>query len=122
MHANRILAAALAALGAVTANPIPLAQLDFAGLFNAFDIDHGDAPRALLVMAAVGGCLTCVVIGAALAGACLALRGAPAARPVLLAAALAGFVTAMPLWPPTGIVLGAAVLALEPAAGTVRST
>ena len=122
MHANRILAAALAALGAVTAIPIPLAQLDFAGAFNAFDIDHGDAPQALLVMAAVGGCLTCVVIGAALAGACLALSGAPAARPVLLGAALAGLVTAMPLWLPTGIVLGAAALVLERPPRTARPT
>ena len=33
----------------------PLAQLDFAGLFNVFDIDHGDAPRALLALAHLYG-------------------------------------------------------------------
>jgi hypothetical protein len=122
MPENRIIAAALAALGAVMAIPIPLAQLDFAGLFNAFDIDHGDAPQALLVMAAIGGCLTVLVIGAALTGACLAFSGAPAARSVLLAAALAGLVTAMPLWLPTAIVLGAAALMLDRPARTVRPT
>jgi hypothetical protein len=122
MPENRILAAALAAVGAVMAIPIPLAQLDFAGLFNAFDIHHGDAPQALLVMAAIGGCLTVPVIGAALAGACLAFSGAPSARPLLLGAAVAGLVTAMPLWVPTAIVLGAAALVLERAAGTARPT
>jgi hypothetical protein len=33
---NRIAAGALAALGAASAIPIPLAQLDFAGLINVF--------------------------------------------------------------------------------------
>ena len=41
---NRIAAGALAALGAASAIPIPLAQLDFAGLFDAFGIDSGDSP------------------------------------------------------------------------------
>ena len=45
---NRLAAAALAALGAASAMPIPLAQLDFAGLFNAFNIDSGGSPQALL--------------------------------------------------------------------------
>jgi hypothetical protein len=112
MSGNRIAAAALAALGAASAIPIPLAQLDFAGLFNAFNIDHGDSPRVLLVIAGVGGVLTFAVLGLAFAGAGLALAGAPAARTILIAAALAGLVTAMPLWIPAGVVIGAAALLL----------
>jgi hypothetical protein len=76
---NRIAAAALAALGAASAIPIPLAQLDFAGLFNAFNIDSGDSPRALVVIAGIGGILTIAVVALAFAGAALALTGAPAA-------------------------------------------
>jgi hypothetical protein len=45
--ANRLAAAALAALGAASAIPIPLAQLDFAGMINVFHIDSGDSPQAL---------------------------------------------------------------------------
>jgi len=108
----RIAAGALAALGAASAVPIPLAQLDFAGLVDAFNIDSGDSPRALLVMAGVGGFLTIAVLAVAFAGAGLALAGAPAARPLLLAAALAGLVTAMPLWIPAGVVIGAAAMLL----------
>jgi hypothetical protein len=109
---NRIAAGALAALGAASAIPIPLAQLDFAGLLNAFDIDSGDSPRALLVIAGTGGILTIAVIALAFAGAALALAGAPGARNILIAAALAGLVTAMPLWMPAGIVIGAAAVIL----------
>src|SRR5205823_9840380 len=97
---NRLAAAALAALGAASAIPIPLAQLDFAGLFNAFNIDSGESPPALLVIAAVGGILTIAVIALAFAGAILAFTGASSARNTLIAAALAGLVTAMPLWIP----------------------
>jgi hypothetical protein len=89
-----------------------LAQLDFAGLFNAFNIDSGDSPRALLVIAGVGGILTIAVVGVAFVGAGLALTGAPAARNILIAAALAGLVTAMPLWIPSGVVIGAAAALL----------
>jgi len=113
---NRIAAAALAALGAASAIPIPLAQLDFAGLFNAFNIDSGDSPRALLIIAGVGGILTIVVVALAFAGAALALTGAPSARRILIAAALGGLVTAMPLWIPAGVVIGAAALILGQAA------
>jgi hypothetical protein len=109
---NRIAAAVLAALGAVSAVPIPLAQLDFAGLINAFNIDRGDSPPALLVIAGVGGILTITVLAFAFVGAALALTGSPAARNVLIAAALAGFVTAMPLWIPAGVVIGAAAVLL----------
>ena len=109
---NRLAAAALAALGAASAIPIPLAQLDFAGLFNAFNIESGDSPQALLVIAGVGGILTIAVLGLAFVGVGLALSGAPAARSVLIAAALAGFVTAMPLWVPAGVVIGAAAILL----------
>jgi hypothetical protein len=111
---NRIAAGALAALGAASAIPIPLAQLDFAGLFNAFNIDSGDSPRAVLVIAGAGGILTSAVVALAFAGAALALRGAPSARKILVTAALAGLVTAMPLWIPAGVVIGAAALMLGP--------
>ncbi|MGD9957305.1 MAG: hypothetical protein AB7V23_14665 [Candidatus Nanopelagicales bacterium] len=116
----RIAAAALAALGAAAAIPIPLVMLDFAGLVNVFGVDAGDAPQGLLVMAAVGGVLTIPVLALAFTGAALALTGAPAARTLLLAAALAGLVTAMPLWLPAGVAIGAAAVILgraEPAAG-----
>ena len=109
---NRLAAAALAALGAASAIPIPLAQLDFAGLFNAFNIDSGDSPQALLVIAGVGGILTIAVLGLAFVGVGLALTGAPAARNLLIATALAGFVTAVPLWVPAGAVIGAAAILL----------
>jgi hypothetical protein len=77
MSENRIAAATLAAFGAASAIPIPLAQFDFAGLVNVFDIDSGDSPRALLVMAGIGGFLTIAVLAVAFAGAGLALAGAP---------------------------------------------
>jgi hypothetical protein len=112
MTENRIAAAALAAFGAASAIPIPLAQFDFAGLVNAFNIDSGDSPRALLVIAGVGGFLTIAVLALAFAGAGLALGGAPTARPLLITAALAGLVTAMPLWIPAGVVIGAAAVLL----------
>jgi hypothetical protein len=114
---SRIAASALAALGAASAIPIPLAQLDFAGLLNAFNIDSGDSPRALLVIAGVGGILTIAVIALAFAGAVLAFIGAPNARNVLVAAALAGLVTAMPLWVPAGVVIGAAAVILGESSG-----
>jgi hypothetical protein len=112
MATHRIAAAALAAFGAASAIPIPLAQLDFAGLLNAFNIHAGDTPQAVLVIAGIGGVLTFVVLSLAFVGAGLALAGRPAARPVLIAAALAGLVTAMPLWIPAGVVIGAAALIL----------
>jgi hypothetical protein len=113
LTASRIAAAALATLGAASATPIPLAQLDFAGLINTFNIDNGDSPRALLVIAAVGGVLTIGVLALTFAGAALALAGAPAARTILIAAALAGLVTAMPLWIPAGVLIAAAALLLR---------
>ena len=111
-------AAALAAFGAASAIPIPLAQLDFAGFINVFDINGGDSPAALRVIAGVGGVLTFGVVGLALLGAALAVVGAPSARAVLTAAALAGLVTALPLWIPAGAVIGAAAFMLERGAGT----
>jgi hypothetical protein len=113
MVPNRIAAAALAALGAASAIPIPLAQLDFAGLINVFDIHAGDSPHALLVIAGVGGALTVAVLVLAFAGAALALADAPAARTILITAALGGLITAMPLWIPAASVIGAAALVLE---------
>jgi hypothetical protein len=112
MTANRLVAAALAALGAASAIPIPLAQLDFAGIMNVFNIDSGDSSRALHIIAGVGGVLTVAVLALAFVGAALAATGHPAARAVLIAAALAGLVTAMPLWIPAGVVIGAAAAVL----------
>jgi hypothetical protein len=112
MTDNRLIAAALATLGAASATPIPLAQLDFAGLWNVFNIDSGDSPRALHVIMGIGGALTIAVIAVALVGAALAATGHSAARAVLIAAALAGLVTAMPFWVPAGIVIGAAAVLL----------
>ena len=68
MTANRLAAVALAAFGAASAVPIPLAQLDFAGVINVFQIDSGDTPHAVRVLALVGGILTIGVLAAALAG------------------------------------------------------
>jgi hypothetical protein len=123
MPSTRIAAAALATVGTASAIPIPLAQLDFAGVVNVFGIQHGDSPRALLVIAGVGGVLTFAVLALAFVGSCLALAGAPSARAVLIAAALAGLATAMPLWIPSGIVIGAAAVVLgnRPAASGIHS-
>jgi hypothetical protein len=118
MTGNRLAAAALAALGAASAIPIPLAQLDFAGIMNVFNIDAGDSPQALRIIAGVGGGLTIAVLGLAFVGAALGATGHPAARPVLIAAALAGCVTAMPLWIPAGVVIGAAAVVLGHPQGT----
>jgi hypothetical protein len=87
-----------------------------------FDIDSGDSPDALLVVAAVGGMLTICVIALALVGAALAAAGHPAARTCLVTAALAGLVTAMPLWIPAGVVMGAAALVLGSAQIVGRPT
>ncbi len=59
---RRLLAGIVAALGAATAIPLPLAQLDFAGVIDVFGIDHGDTPAGLLVLAGVGGVLTAGVV------------------------------------------------------------
>jgi hypothetical protein len=118
MTVNRLAAAALAALGVASAIPIPLAQLDFAGLIDVFDIDSGDSPHALHVIAGVGGALTIGVLALGLVGAALAAAGSSAARAVLVTAALAGLVTAMPLWLPAGIVIGAAAVLVGRAAET----
>lgn len=112
MTGNRLAAAALATLGAASAIPIPLAQLDFAGFWNVFDIDSDDSPRALHIIMGVGGVLTIAVLALAFLGAALAALGNSAARAVLIAAALAGLVTAMPLWIPAGVVIGAAAVLL----------
>jgi hypothetical protein len=114
MTPNRFAAAALAAVGASSAIPIPLAQLDFAGVINVLDIDAGDSPHALLVIAGVGGVLTLAVLALAFVGAGLVLGASPSARSVLVAAAIAGLVTAMPLWIPAGAVIGAAAFLVGP--------
>jgi hypothetical protein len=115
MTDNRFAAAALATFGAASAIPIPLAQLDFAGIVNVFGIDSGDSPTALRVIAGIAGVLTIAVLALAFVGAALAATGAPAARGVLITAALAGLATAMPLWIPAGILIGAAAVVLGPA-------
>lgn len=109
-HPHQLAAAGVAFLGAAQAFPIPLAQLDFAGAFNVFNIDHGDSPQALLVMAAVGGVLTGVVIVVAFVGAILLFAGSDHGRPVLIGASVAGLATAFPFWIPTAVILGVAVL------------
>jgi hypothetical protein len=119
---NGLVAATLAALGAAVAVPIPLAQLDFAGLINVFNIDNGDSPRALLVIMGVGGALTLCVLALAFVGSFLAATGAPSARAVLIAAALAGLVTAMPLWIPAGVLIGAAAVLAAPPRDESAST
>ena len=121
LTANRIAAAALATLAAAGAIPISLAQLDYAGLINTFNIDSGDSPRTLLIIAAAGGTLTIAVLALACLGAALALVGASSARTVLIAAALAGLVTAMPLWIPAGVLIAAAALVLGPAGNASRT-
>ena len=110
MTPNRLASAALAGLGAASAIPIPLAQLDFAGIMNVFNIDAGDSPDSLQIIAGVGGVLTIGVLALAFTGAALAITGNTAARAILIAAALAGLVTAMPLWIPAGVVIGAAAV------------
>lgn len=113
MTTNRIAAATIAGVGAAIAIPIPLVQLDFAGLVNVFNIQSGGSPRALVALVAAGGILTCAVLATALVGAVLAATGARRARAVLLTAAVAGFVTAMPIWLPAGVVIGAGALLIE---------
>ena len=121
MTANRIAAAALAAFAAVGAIPLALAQLDFASILNAFNIDSGDTPAGVLVIAGVSGVLTFGVLALALCGAWLALAGSAAARGMLIAAALTGFATALVFWIPAGIMLGAAALILGDAERAERS-
>jgi hypothetical protein len=54
------------------------------------------------------------VLALALAGSFLAATGARSGRTLLIAAALAGLVTAMPLRIPAGVLIGAAALLLGP--------
>jgi hypothetical protein len=108
MTPERRIAAAIAILAIAAAIPIPLAQLDFAGVIDAFGIDAGDTPSAVLVLAGAGGVLTTGVLALAAAGVALVLAGSPHAAAVLTAAALGGLATAPPLWLPTGLLLGAA--------------
>src|SRR6266566_4395045 len=98
---NRLAAAALAALGAASAMPIPLAQTRFRRPLQR--IQHrqrrltAGAPRDRRRRRI----LTIAVLGFAFVGVGLALAAAPA-----------GFVTAMPLWVPAGVVIGAAAILL----------
>lgn len=107
---NAPIAAALAALGATAGIPLAIAQLDFAGIVDVFRID-ADLPHAVTVLAGIGGFTTLCVVAATLAGAVLAALRSPAARPWLLACALAGFVTALMPWAPSALAIaGAACL------------
>jgi hypothetical protein len=108
MTTDRIFATALGAFGAASAIPLALAQLDFAGLFNAYNIDAGDTPAVLRTLAGVAGILTFGVIATGLVGAALALTEARGARTVLVVAATAGFVTAFPFWVPNAVALAVA--------------
>lgn len=109
--ARTAVAVALALLAFLAGIPLVLAQLDFAGVLDVFAIET-DSPHAVLVLAAVGGSLTLADLLVALAAALLALNGSPLARPLLLAAAVAGFATALMLWLPCAVVLVAAAATL----------
>jgi hypothetical protein len=113
---NRLIAAALACLGAAGAIPVALAQLDFAGLLNAFDIASGDTPKALLVLAGISGVLTLFLACLTLAGAALVLAEAASASTILTVATVAGFVSATIFWIPSAACIGAAVAVLRSAA------
>ena len=118
---RRLGAAAVAISATAAATPIPLAQLDLAGLVDAFHLHAGDTPAAVLTLAALGGILTIVVLLVALGGAALTLAGSPRARGVLAAAALGGLLTAPPVWLPTAALLGmAAWLVDRPQAGATQ--
>jgi hypothetical protein len=114
MNTNRLAAASLAALGAASGLPFGLAQLDYAGIVNVFQVDAGDSPHAVIVLAGIGGVLTLCVIATALVGAALCLAGSTAARPLLVAAAIAGFASALMFWLPSGIAIGAAAALAGP--------
>jgi hypothetical protein len=103
-----MLSAGLGAIGAANAIPLALAQLDFAGVVNAFDIHAGDTPTAVLVLAGIGGVVTAGIAVAALIGAGLALTGSTIAAPVLTACTVAGFVSATIFWVPAGVAIGLA--------------
>jgi hypothetical protein len=111
--AQRVVAAGLAALGATSAIPIALAQLDFAGLFNVFNINGEDSAQGLRIFAGVSGTLTLAVLLAALLSAGLAASGSRLARPILITAAVAGFVTATILWIPAAVMIGGAAALLS---------
>lgn len=110
---TRLIAALLAVLGAASGVPLALAQLDFAGVIDVFGIDAGDVRPGLLAVAAIGGVLTCCVVAVALVGAALCLSGSAAARTVLVAAAVAGFATALMLWLPAALSILAAAYLLD---------
>lgn len=121
MHAPRTnwLAVALAVAGAASGIPLGLAQLDFAGAVDVFEITT-DAPAALSVAAGVGGALTLGVVALALGGALLAAARHHAARTVLGVAAVLGFATALLPWLPSAVALGAAACLLEGGAEPLR--
>lgn len=110
---QRLVAAALAALAVVSAVPIPLAGLDFAGIVDVFHIDGGDVSRGVVTVVTGAAVLTIGILLLACAGIVLAATGSRAARPVLLIAAAAGIVTAMAAWLPAGLLLGVAAHLVE---------
>jgi uncharacterized membrane protein len=63
------------------------------------------------MLAGVGGVLTLAVLVLALVGRRSRSPASPA-RTLLVVAALAGFVTALPFWIPAAVLLGAAALIL----------
>ena len=75
----------------------------------------GVSSRSLLARAGVGGAATFAILALAFAGSFLAATGAASARRVLISAAVAGLVTAMPLWIPAGALIGTATIAFGPA-------
>ncbi|MET7283702.1 hypothetical protein ABZS29_36070 [Kribbella sp. NPDC005582] len=111
---QRLLAATLATFGIVSAIPIPLAGLDFAGVLDVFGIDGGDSPRGVVGLVIAAAVLTIAVLGLACVGVVLAALGSAAARPILMVAALAGVVTALASWLPAGLLLGLAAYLCGP--------
>jgi hypothetical protein len=75
---KHMLTAALAVFGGANAVTLALAQLDFGGVVNVFNIHSGDHTSALRIFAGVSGALTLVVAAVAFRGAALALTRARA--------------------------------------------
>ncbi len=120
MTTQRLAVSALGIGGATLGIPIGLAQLDFAGILNFANVDSGDSPTALLVIAGVSGFGTLALALVGLVAGALAVTDLVWARRLLLVAALGGIVSATIFWLAPGVALGAAaVLARERADGTV---
>ncbi len=110
MTTQRLAVSALGIGGATLGIPIGLAQLDFAGILNFVNIDSGDSPTALLVIAGISGFGTLALAAVGLVGGALAFTDLVWARRLLLVAALGGIVSATIFWLAPGVALGAAAM------------